>query len=96
MKKKIFIILSSIFILTGCAIKGGIAQIDNNVYLITEVDMKLGFGPVRTSIINQVYSQANDFCGKQNKIVKRIKSSSKDAAVGSPASYTLEFSCIDE
>ena len=91
------LLVSSICLLSvcGCAVGGHIAQIDMNRYTLTEVDMKLGFGPVRGGVVSDVYSQANAHCSNLDKKVKRLSHSQKDAAVGSPASFTLEFSCVN-
>jgi hypothetical protein len=92
---KQILVLTVALMLSACAVGGHIIQLDTNSYTLTEVDMKLGFGPVRSGIVDDVYKQANDYCAKVNKEAKRLSHSQKDAAIGSPASFTLEFTCVE-
>jgi hypothetical protein len=91
--KNLLLIFILIF-LSGCA-SSGVIPLDRGVYYISKADARLGIGPPSAETITSVYKEANDFCAKNNKEVKRINNLYTDSAPAKTANFALEFKCIE-
>lgn len=77
--------------LMGCA-STGVVQTDGDKYMIAKKSPQVGFGPP-IGIRAEVYQEANDFCGKQNKAVETINLELTNSGFGRAAAVNLEFRC---
>jgi hypothetical protein len=89
---KTVIFILAIFALVGCA-NTGIVPMDKDTYLIAKKSPQVGFGPP-IGIKGEVYSEANEFCAKENKVVETVKYDQTNAGFARPAAVSLEFRCI--
>jgi hypothetical protein len=77
--------------LIGCS-STGIVMTDAGQYMIAMKRQQFGFGPPHV-IHAQVYREANEFCGKENKAVETIKLEVNNAGFARLGAVTLEFRC---
>lgn len=89
MKSTAFLIVLA---LAGCA-NTGIVPMDKGTYLIAKKSPQLGFGPP-IGIKGETYSEANEFCAKEGKVVETIKLDQTDSGFGRAAAVSLEFRCV--
>jgi hypothetical protein len=93
MSIRIFVGIVGLSLLAGCDVNPDISAVGNNEYMLTETDMKLGFGAVRPAIVASVNARADMFCSQQGSEVEKIENKFENAKVGSPATYSLIFKC---
>lgn len=89
--KKLYLAGFLAITLMGCA-STGVVQTDGDKYMIAKKSPQVGFGPP-IGIRAEVYQEANDFCGKQNKAVETINLELTNSGFGRSAAVNLEFRC---
>jgi hypothetical protein len=78
--------------LAGCA-NTGVVPMDKGTYLVAKKSPQVGFGPP-IGIKGEAYSEANDFCAKEGKVVETLKFEQTDSGFARAAAVSLEFRCI--
>jgi hypothetical protein len=78
--------------LTGCA-STGVVPMDKGTYLIAKKSPQVGFGPP-IGIKGEAYTEANEYCAKEGKLVETLKLDQTDSGFGRAAAVSLEFRCI--
>jgi hypothetical protein len=78
--------------LAGCA-NTGVVPMDKGTYLIAKKSPQVGFGPP-IGIKGEAYSEANDFCAKEGKVVETLKLEQTNAGFAKSAAVSLEFRCV--
>jgi outer membrane lipoprotein SlyB len=89
--KKLCLVLSLAITLVGCA-STGVVQTDGDKYMIAKKSPQVGFGPP-IGVRAEVYQEANEFCGKQNKSVETVNLELTNSGFGRAAAVNLEFRC---
>lgn len=86
-----YLYLLILFILTGCS-STGVVTIGDNLYMIGQRSAQMGIGrPV--GVIGDVYTEANNFCKKDNKDVETVNLVVQDTHLARPGSVELHFKC---
>ncbi|MEI7612944.1 MAG: hypothetical protein WCK63_08555 [Betaproteobacteria bacterium] len=80
--------------ISACGGSSGVIMMDKNTYYISMSNARVGMGPPSPATIAAVYSEANQYCEKENKEVKRINNIYTDSALGKTANFSLEFTCV--
>jgi hypothetical protein len=78
--------------LAGCA-NTGVVPMDKGTYLIAKKSPQVGFGPP-IGIKGEAYSEANDFCAKEGKVVETLNLEQTNAGFAKSAAVSLEFRCV--
>lgn len=78
--------------LIGCA-NTGIVATGKDTYLIAKQSPQVGFGPP-VGIKGEAYSEANEFCAKEGKIVQTLKLEQTNSGFARSAAVSLEFRCV--
>lgn len=85
------------FSFVGCMhASSGVIQMDKGTYYISQDDSRLGMGPPGVETISAVYKEANEFCAKENKEVKKVNNIYTDSGFAKVASFSLEFNCVEK
>ena len=79
-------------LLTACA-NTGVVPMDKGTYMISKKSPQVGFGPP-IGIKGEVYTEANEFCTKENKTVETLKYKETNAGLARSAAVSLEFKCV--
>jgi len=66
---------------------------DKDTFMISKKSPQVGFGPPIT-IKAEAYSEANEFCAKDNKAVQTTKFEVTNAGLARSAAVALEFRCV--
>ena len=83
------------FVLTGCASISEIAPAGKDTYMIAA--SSLGFGTAGATLKAKLYTKANLYCTKQNKVLFPVSDSSVDyRAFRGMANAELTFRCLNE
>lgn len=90
---KISVALLGLTVVSACDVYSDVSTTGNNEFLLTEVDMKIGVGGVRPSVVSSVHAKSKDFCSKRNSSPTKISDQFETARLGSLASYSLRFKC---
>ena len=90
---KIALGLVAALTLAGCDINPDISAVGNNEYMLTETDLKIGFGAVRPAIVASVHARADLFCSQQGLEATKVENRFENPRIGSPATYSLTFTC---
>ncbi len=86
-----------VFSLAGCMhTSSGVIPMDKGVYYISQDDSRLGMGPPGVETISAVYKEANAFCAKESKEVKKMNNIYTDSGFAKVANFSLEFTCVDK
>lgn len=89
-----YLLISLIMLLfIGCA-SSGVIPLDKDAYYISKANARIGMGPPSPETIASVFKEANEFCSKQGKEVKRINNIYTDSAPAKTANFALEFTCV--
>jgi hypothetical protein len=86
------IMLALLLLLSACT-STDVIPANNDTYIVSDRGPTLGFSPPIRQTAN-VFSKANEFCGKQNKQVEQVKLDQQDSGLARPASATLQFRCV--
>jgi len=78
--------------LYACA-NTGVVRTGKDTYLIAKKSPQVGFGPP-VGIKGEAYSEANDFCAKEGKVVETVKLEQTNSGFARAAAVSLEFRCI--
>jgi hypothetical protein len=78
--------------LCGCA-STGIVPTGKDTYLIAKKSPQVGFGPP-IGIKGEAYSEATEFCAKQDMVVETVKLEQTNSGFARAAAVSLEFRCI--
>jgi hypothetical protein len=81
-------------VLTGC-VSTGVVLMEKDKYMVAKRSAQAGRGPAYGAQAD-VYLEANEFCGKQNKNVETVKLIMTDTEPGRPGSASLEFRCVSD
>lgn len=92
MKKSIYCLYFTVLVSCGST---GIVRLEQDVYMISEKNAKVGFVSADEEIAS-VYRAANDFCSQQEKEVETVELRTRDSGLARQASATLEFRCISQ
>jgi hypothetical protein len=90
---KQFIIILTIYFLSGCS-NTGVIKMEQNKYMVSVKNAKVGFVNAAEEKA-EAYQEANEFCKKQQKNVETINLELKDSGALQSASATLEFRCVE-
>lgn len=66
---------------------------DKGSYLIAKKSPQVGFGPP-IGIKGEAYTEANEYCAKEGKVVETIKLEQTNAGLARSAAVSLEFRCV--
>ena len=97
MKKKLSTIIVCLlfFVLSGCASITDIAPVGKDTYMVAASSP--GIGTAGATLKAKLYTKANLFCTKQNKVLLPISESSVDyRAFRGLANAELKFRCLNE
>jgi hypothetical protein len=86
-------ILPALLLLLSACTSTDVIRANNDTYIVSDRGPTLGFSPPIRQTAN-VFSKANEFCGKQNKQVEQVKLDQQDSGIARPASATLQFRCV--
>jgi hypothetical protein len=76
----------------GCA-SSGVIPMDHGTFMITKRSAQFGIGmPVGAKA--DVYTEANEFCGKQGQTIETVSFEMNPSQVASPGNVTLQFRCV--
>lgn len=78
--------------LLGCA-NTGIVATGKDTYLIAKQSPQVGFGPP-VGIMGEAYTEANEFCAREGKIVETLKLGQTNSGFARSAAVSLEFRCV--
>ena len=78
--------------LVGCA-NTGVVSTGKDTYLLAKQSPQVGFGPP-IGVKGEVYSEANEFCAKEGKVVETLKLEQTNSGFARAAAVSLEFRCI--
>ena len=78
--------------LVACA-STGVVPMDKGSYLIAKKSAQVGFGPP-IGIKGEAYTEANEFCAREGKVVETLKLEETSAGLARSAAVSLEFRCI--
>lgn len=84
--------LALLFSLVACA-STGVVPMDKDTYLIAKKSAQVGFGPP-IGVKAEVYVEANEFCGRQNKAVETVALDLTNSGFARSAAVSLQFRCI--
>lgn len=79
-------------LLTACA-STGVVPMDKGTHMISKKSPQVGFGPP-IGIKGEAYTEANEFCRKENKTVETLKYEETNSGFGRSAAVALEFKCV--
>ena len=85
-------VLASALLVASCA-NTGVVPANGDTYIVSDRGPTVGFSPPIRQTAN-VFKQANDFCGRQNKQVEQVSLDQHDSGLARPASATLQFRCV--
>lgn len=71
----------------------GVVPMDKGTYLIAKKSAQIGFGPP-IGIKGEAYTEANEFCAKEGKVVETVKLEETNAGLARSAAVSLEFRCV--
>ncbi len=89
---RVAIVILAVGIFSGCA-NTGIVPMDKGTYLIAKKSPQVGFGPP-IGIKGEAYTEANEFCAKEGKVVETLKFEQTNAGFARSAAVSLEFRCV--
>ena len=84
--------VASFTLFVGCASTGVVAT-GKDTYLIAKKSPQVGFGPP-IGIKGEAYTEANEFCTKEGKVVETLKLEQTNSGFARAAAVSLEFRCI--
>ena len=79
-------------VLAACA-STGVVPMDKGTYLIAKKSPQVGFDPP-IGIKGEAYTEANEFCAKEGKVVETLKLEETNAGFARSAAVSLEFKCV--
>ncbi len=79
-------------LLVGCA-STGVVPMDKGTFLIGKKSAQVGFGPP-IGVKGEVYTEANQFCAKEGKVVETVKLEETNSGFAKPAAVSLQFRCV--
>lgn len=88
------IVCCSVLLLTGCA-STGIVPMDKGTFLIAKKSPQVGFGPP-IGIKGDAYTEANQFCAKDGKVVETLKLEETNSGFAKAAAVSLQFRCVTQ
>ena len=68
---------------------------DKGTFLIAKKSPQVGFGPP-IGIKGEAYSEANEHCAKDGKVVETVKLEETNAGFARSAAVSLQFRCISK
>jgi hypothetical protein len=91
--KAVAIAIVSALVLTACA-SSGVIPTDKDTYMISKQSAAGAFGTAQ-GVKGDIYVEANEFCGKQNKSVETVNVEAKNAIpFARQGSASLTFRCV--
>ncbi|WP_416048980.1 hypothetical protein [Cupriavidus basilensis] len=92
MMRRVVLAIGTALAMTACA-STGITSMDRDTYFVSKKSAQVGFGPP-DGVKADIYKEANEFCGMQDKKVETVSLQTTDSGFARPGSASLQFRCL--